>query len=110
VRSLKVCDVDSKRMVLRIEQGKGWRDRNAMLSPRLLELLREWWLIARPQGWLFPGRNPVKSHHRAPTRSRDSSRRRGRQARVDAYLAALSTPPGYVEYQDDVPRVQGFIE
>jgi site-specific recombinase XerD len=44
---------------LRIEQGKGGRDRYAMLSPRLLELLREWWLIARPQGWLFPGRNPV---------------------------------------------------
>jgi site-specific recombinase XerD len=59
VRSLKVCDVDSKRMILRIEQGKGGRDRHAMLSPRLLELLREWWLIARPQGWLFPGRNPV---------------------------------------------------
>jgi len=59
VRHLRVSDVDSKRMVLRIEQGKGGRDRYAMLSPRLLELLREWWLIARPQGWLFPGRNPV---------------------------------------------------
>jgi integrase/recombinase XerD len=59
VRYLRVSDVDSKRMVLRIEQGKGGRDRYAMLSPRLLELLREWWLIARPQGWLFPGRNPV---------------------------------------------------
>ena len=59
VRSLRVSDVDSKRMVLRIEQGKGGRDRYAMLSPRLLELLREWWLIARPQGWLFPGRIPV---------------------------------------------------
>lgn len=59
VRSLRVSDVDSKRMVLRIEQGKGGRDRYAMLSPRLLELLREWWLIARPQGWLFPGQNPV---------------------------------------------------
>jgi site-specific recombinase XerD len=59
VRHLRVSDVDSKRMVLRIEQGKGRRDRYAMLSPRLLELLREWWLIARPQGWLFPGRNPV---------------------------------------------------
>jgi site-specific recombinase XerD len=59
VRCLRVSDVDSKRMVLRIEQGKGGRDRYAMLSPRLLELLREWWLIARPQGWLFPGRIPV---------------------------------------------------
>jgi site-specific recombinase XerD len=59
VRYLKVSDIDSKRMVLRIEQGKGRRDRYAMLSPRLRELLREWWLIARPRGWLFPGRIPV---------------------------------------------------
>ena len=61
---LKVSDVDSKRMLLRIEQGKGRRDRFAMLSPQLLELLRDWWRIARPQVWLFPGQNPV--NHLAP--------------------------------------------
>src|SRR3954452_10352844 len=49
VVALKVSDVDSKRMLLRIEQGKGRRDRFAMLSPQLLELLRDWWRIARPQ-------------------------------------------------------------
>ena len=59
VASLKVCDIDSKRMLLRIEQGKGRKDRFAMLSPQLLELLRDWWRIARPQVWLFPGQNPV---------------------------------------------------
>jgi integrase/recombinase XerD len=59
VVALKVSDVDSKRMLLRIEQGKGRRDRFAMLSPQLLELLRDWWRIARPQVWLFPGQNPV---------------------------------------------------
>ena len=59
VVSLKVPDVDSKRMLLRIEQGKGRKDRHAMLSPQLLELLRDWYRIARPQIWLFPGRNPV---------------------------------------------------
>src|SRR3954471_20871856 len=58
VVALKVSDVDSKRMLLRIEQGKGRRDRFAMLSPQLLELLRDWWRIARPQVWLFPGQNP----------------------------------------------------
>jgi integrase/recombinase XerD len=59
VVSLKVSDVDSRRMMLRVEQGKGRKDRHAMLSPQLLELLRSWYRIARPQGWLFPGQNPV---------------------------------------------------
>ncbi len=59
VVSLKVSDIDSKRMMLRVEQGKGRKDRHAMLSPVLLELLRDWYRIARPQGWLFPGQNPV---------------------------------------------------
>ena len=59
VVALKVPDIDSKRMLLRIEQGKGRKDRFAMLSPQLLELLRDWWRIARPPVWLFPGQNPV---------------------------------------------------
>src|SRR5580700_11045365 len=59
VVALKVCDVDSKRMMIRVEQGKGGKDRHAMLSPRLLELLRDWWRIARPQVWLFPGLDPI---------------------------------------------------
>jgi site-specific recombinase XerD len=60
VISLKVSDIDSKRMIIRVEQGKGHKDRNVMLSPHLLNLLRAWWRAARPQGWLFPGRNPVQ--------------------------------------------------
>jgi integrase/recombinase XerD len=59
VAALKVTDIDSQRMTLRVEQGKGQRDRYVMLSPQLLELLREWWRAARPQAWLFPGQNPV---------------------------------------------------
>jgi integrase/recombinase XerD len=59
VVSLKVSDIDSQRMMLRVEQGKGRKDRHAMLSPVLLELLRDWYRLARPQGWLFPGQNPV---------------------------------------------------
>ena len=57
--ALKVSDIDTKRMLLRIEQGKGRKDRFAMLSPQLLELLRDWWRIARPQVWLFPGRDGI---------------------------------------------------
>jgi integrase/recombinase XerD len=65
VVALKVSDIDSTRMMLRVEQGKGRRDRCAMLSPQLLALLRAWWREGRrrgvmlPQGWLFPGRDPV---------------------------------------------------
>jgi site-specific recombinase XerD len=60
VVALKVSDIDSKRMIIRVEQGKGRKDRNVMLSAYLLELLRAWWRAARPQGWLFPGRDPTQ--------------------------------------------------
>jgi integrase/recombinase XerD len=60
VISLKIGDIDSKRMVIRVEQGKGRKDRYVMLSPHLLELLRAWWKTARPQGWLFPGRDRIQ--------------------------------------------------
>ena len=60
VVSLKVSDIDSARMVIRVEQGKGRKDRYAMLSAHLLELLRAYWKAARPRGWLFPGRDPVQ--------------------------------------------------
>lgn len=55
VVALRVDDIDSERMVLRVRQGKGRRDRNVMLSPRLLVLLREYWKVERPAEWLFPG-------------------------------------------------------
>jgi site-specific recombinase XerD len=59
VVSLKVSDIDSERKVIRVEQGKGAKDRYAMLSDLLLDVLRAWWRESRPQGWLFPGQNPV---------------------------------------------------
>src|SRR6266404_3722129 len=55
VVSLKLTDIDSDRMVIRVEQGKGKKDRYVILSPNLLEILREWWRVARKKGWLFPG-------------------------------------------------------
>ena len=66
VSMLKVADVDSERMLLRVERGKGGRYRNAMLSEDLLALLRQWWKVGRQQGvmhgdgWLFPGQHAMK--------------------------------------------------
>src|SRR5437763_9260229 len=58
VVTLKVADIDSMRLLIRVEQGKGRKDRHAMLSPQLLAVLRAWWRQCRSQGWLFPGRDP----------------------------------------------------
>jgi integrase/recombinase XerD len=55
---LRVSDLDSQRMMIRIDQGKGHRDRYVPLSPKLLELLRTYWRKLRPQPWLFPGQFP----------------------------------------------------
>jgi integrase/recombinase XerD len=85
VAHLKVDDIDSTRMLIRVEQGKGRKDRNAMLSPQLLELLRLWWREGKrrgvmfPHGWLFPGQShtdPISSRqlHRAVAGSRGDGR------------------------------------
>jgi integrase/recombinase XerD len=55
---LKPIDIDSQRMVVRVELGKGQKDRYVMLSPKLLEILRNWWRMGKPKEWLFPGDFP----------------------------------------------------
>ncbi len=69
---LKIGDIDSDRMLIHVDEGKNGKDRKAMLSPGLLDLLRDYWLEARPEGWLFPGKpkiNPLSPRqlHRAFT-------------------------------------------
>ena len=63
---LKLCDIDSDRMTLRVEQGKGAKDRYTLLSPRLLAELRRYWLVCRPTLWLFPSprdpEHPLSKH------------------------------------------------
>ncbi len=83
VVALKVSDVDSMRMVIRVEQGKGRKDRHVMLSPHLLDLLRAWWKVARPQGWLFPGQNRV---------SPLTTRQLNRACHVAAHTAEIGKP------------------
>src|SRR6202049_5075478 len=83
VVSLKVADIDSERMVIRVEQGKGRKDRYVMLSPHLLDLLRAWWKVARPQGWLFPGQNRVNPL---------TTRQLNRACHVAAHTAEIGKP------------------
>ena len=60
VLHLRVPDIDSGRMTLRVEQGKGGKDRYTVLSPHLLEALRAYWRVARPTTWLFPGKDATR--------------------------------------------------
>jgi len=83
VVALKIGDIDSKRMVIRVEQGKGRKDRYVMLSPHLLELLRAWWKLARPQGWLFPGRDRVQPM---------TTRQLNRACHAAAHMAEIGKP------------------
>src|SRR6266436_1044773 len=82
VVALKICDVDSKRMMIRVEQGKGRKDRHAMLSPQLLELLRDWWRIALSEVWIFPGRDRINPM---------TTRQLNRVCHMAAELAGLPT-------------------
>ena len=86
VVSLRLSDIDSQRMVIRVEQGKGRKDRYVMLSPHLLELLRAYWKLARPKEWLFPGRPPT----------RPITRERIYQVCIKASLAAGLTKRAHV--------------
>ena len=95
---LRVCDIDSAQMIIRIVQSKGRKDRYVMLPPKLLALLRQWWKarpkwydigIAPEQRWLFPGRN---RHQPLTTRqfSRQFKKPESRRAAQDAFSAFAS--------------------
>jgi len=72
--------IDSRRMVIRIEQGKGQKDRYVMLSPKLLEILRDWWRRERPTSWLFPGDRP--GQHITTTAVEQACQKAHRRARI----------------------------
>ena len=83
---LKPGDIDSQRMVIRVEQGKGQKDRYLMLSPRLLEILRSYWRVVRPKDWLFPGDVPGRPL------TTDAVEKACRKARRRAGIAKPITP------------------
>jgi len=111
VANLKVSDIDSQRMTLRVEQGKGQRDRYVMLSPQLLELLRDWWRAARPQVWLFPGQNPInpvtaRQLNRAVTAAKDLA---GISKRISPHTLRHSFATHLLEQGADIRVIQVLL-
>src|ERR1700746_3532835 len=74
VVSLKLTDIDRDRMLIRVEQGKGKKDRYVILSPILFEILHEWWRVARKKGWMSPGQPWLFPGGRCPADARPLSR------------------------------------
>ena len=114
---LSVGDIDKERMVIRVEQGKGKRDRYAMLSPTLLELLHTWWRHGRaqrqllPGGWLFPGQNPVN-----PLSTRQLNRafhRACKAAKIDKAVSLHSLRHAFathlLEHHEDIRVIQVLL-
>ena len=80
VLHLKLSDIDSERMILRVDQGKGKKDRNVMLSPALLETLRAYWRESKPRVWLFPGQGGKRPLH--PTLLQRAFKQARHEARI----------------------------
>jgi len=109
VVALKVSDIDSQRMLLRVEKGKGQRDRYAMLSPRLLQVLRAWYRAARPVEWLFPGwrvnahLTPASLQQACHDAARQASLRKRITVHTLRHYAASRTMPRRSERSDRRP-------
>lgn len=124
VASLKVDDIDSPRMLIRVEPGKGRKDRNAMLSPQLLALLRLWWKegkrrsVMLPHGWLFPGRSATDpiSTRQINRAIHEAAEAAGIKKRVSPHTLRHSCATHLLEQDVDIrviqslpPRRQGVL-
>jgi integrase/recombinase XerD len=117
VVGLKVSDVDSRRMVLHIERGKGGKDRYAMLSPVMLGRLRTWWRVARAQGkmpeggWLFPGQNPIDpmSVRQLNRAVHAAARAAGLDKRVSMHSLRHAFATHLLEQKEDIRVIQVLL-
>jgi integrase/recombinase XerD len=109
--AVRVSDIDSKRMVIRIEQGKGRKDRYVMLSPRLREVLRSYFRAARPEGWMFPSWRADR-HLSAGSISqacRDASKQCGLTKRITAHTLRHSFATHLLENGTDTRVIQVLL-
>jgi len=109
--AVKVSDIDSKRMLIRVEQGKGKKDRYAMLSPRLLCVLRRYWCFRKPRLWLFPSWGEAK--HLSPgslaQACRDASKQSGLTKRITAHTLRHSFATHLLEGGTDTRVIQVLL-
>jgi site-specific recombinase XerD len=111
VVALRVEDIDSQRMVIRVRQGKGRKDRYVMLSPKLLALLRDYWRVARPTEWLFPQRDhpePVSRRY-VQTLCDQVARRAGLGKRVSPHTLRHSFATHLLEAGTDIRTIQALL-
>jgi site-specific recombinase XerD len=117
VVSLKLTDIDSDRMVIRVEQGKGQKDRYVILSSNLLDLLREWWRVARNKGWMHPGQPWLFPGYRGQHMSRRqlhrlvcmAAGRAGITKRVGVHTLRHSFATHLLEQKTDIRIIQVLL-
>jgi site-specific recombinase XerD len=108
---LKVSDIDSQRMVVHVKGGKGRKDRDVMLSMKLLEALREHWLTYKPREWLFPGGVHHKFNHPITTKvvwyaCREAAKRAGLEKKVHPHILRHCFATHLLEAGTDLRRIQ----